>query len=444
MDQLPGHLSIPWRELWEPDLVWQLVAITAALSLAWLFARWAKARLRARAPAEATPEGAWETLGRRGRSGVARIVFPLSALALVHLAQAGLKGAGFPHTQILTITASLLTAMAVIRVVVYVLRQAFASSGWLAASERAVAAAAWGIFALNLTGLLPQLIDLLEGVQFAVGKQQLDLWMILHGLMTVGVTLLIALWAGGIVETRVMAAEQMDSSLRVVLVRLTQALLTVSAVLVALSLVGIDLTTLSVFGGALAVGLGFGLQKIASNYVSGFIILLDRSIRLGNVVRLDATTQGVVSRITTRYTVLRSLSGIEFIVPNEYLVGNIVQNQTFTDSRVRLTIRLQVAYNADVEAALATLERVAKAEPRVLADPAPLALVIGFGDSGIDLELGFWIADPDQGTGGVSSNINRAIIRTFREAGIEIPYPQREVRLLNPSIPPGTLDTPHA
>jgi small-conductance mechanosensitive channel len=207
-------------------------------------------------------------------------------------------------------------------------------------------------------------------------------------------------------------------------------LLSVIALLVSLSLVGIDVTTLSVFSGALAVGLGFGLQKIASNYVSGFIILLDRSIRLGNLVAIDDKISGTVAQITTRYTVLRTLSGTEVIIPNEYLVSNMVRNLSYTDTRVRVALLVQVAYSADIDKAMLLMVEAARQQARVLADPEPGVLLTEFAESGINLELGFWVSDPEAGTGGVRSDIGLAILKSFRENGIEIPYPQREIRIL--------------
>jgi small-conductance mechanosensitive channel len=209
----------------------------------------------------------------------------------------------------------------------------------------------------------------------------------------------------------------------------------VIALLLSLSMVGIDITALSVFGGALAVGLGFGLQKIASNYVSGFIILLDRSIRIGNVVSVDPVTSGVVMQITTRYTVLRTIAGTDVIIPNEYLVSNIVRNQSFADTQVRIVLPVQVAYSTDLDQAMRLMEEVALSQPRVLSDPAPKTLLLAFADNGINLELGFWIADPQEGTGIVRSEINLAIWRVFREHGIAIPFPQREVRLISEGAP---------
>jgi small-conductance mechanosensitive channel len=207
-------------------------------------------------------------------------------------------------------------------------------------------------------------------------------------------------------------------------------LLILIAVLIGLPLVGIDLTTLSVFGGALGVGLGLGLQRIAANYVSGFIILLDRSIRIGNLIDV-VNMRGVVTRITTRYTVLRGMTGVEMIVPNELLVSSVITNETFTDPKVRLATQVQVAYGSDLERAMAILVEAARAQPRVLTDPLPKAFVVAFADSGINLELGFWIADPEEGSLQTKSDIHLAIWRGFKAAGIEIPFPQREVRMLN-------------
>ncbi len=254
--------------------------------------------------------------------------------------------------------------------------------------------------------------------------------MVTHASVTVCLTLLFALWVGSLIESRLMAAEQLDGNLREVLARVTKALLSVIALLLSLSLVGIDVTALSVFSGALAVGIGFGLQKIASNYVSGFIILLDRSIRLGDLVAIDEHVSGTVTQITTRYTVLRTLAGAEIIIPNEYLVGNIVRNLSFSDKRVRVATRIQVAYDSDLDLAMSLMREAASGHPRVLTEPPPGVLLSDFGESGITLELGFWVADPEAGTGGVLSDVNLAIWEAFRARRIEIPFPQREVRLV--------------
>jgi small-conductance mechanosensitive channel len=282
---------------------------------------------------------------------------------------------------------------------------------------------------LHITGLLPEVIDVLESVKFSAGKQKLTLWNVLQGLGAVFIAVFLALWLSSAIEARLHAAEGLDNNLRVVLVRLSKALLILLAVLIGLPMVGIDLTTLSVFGGALGVGLGFGLQKIASNYVSGFILLLDDSIRIGNIITVGAD-RGEVTRITTRYTVLKNLDGVEALVPNELLVGSVVQNQSYSSPQVRIALPVQVSYDSDLERAMSIMAAAAKAQPRVLADPAPAVLLKAFADSGINLELGFWVGDPELGVGQLRSDINLAIWREFKQAGIAIPFPQHEIRIL--------------
>lgn len=403
-----------WTDVSDPNFIWQVVALIACLGTAYLVAHWWRGR---------HTEGA----GRLSDAG-ARLVFPLTGMLLVGLSQLALKA--FLHVNLLKLALPLLASMAIVRSVVFVLRQAFPSAVWLTAWERIIGAVVWSWLALYITDLAPYVVEALEQVEFSIGKQSLDLWMILHGIVTVFLTVVLALWVAGLIEARLLKIETLDSSLRIVGVRVAKALLTVIAIVTSLSLVGIDMTALSVFTGALGVGLGFGLQKIASNYVSGFIILLDRSIRLGNIVQVGSEG-GLVTQITTRYTVLKHASGTEYIVPNETLIGSVVQNQTFSDSRLRLTTSVGVAYDCDVELAMRLMAEAAAAQPRVLAEPAPGVFLTQFADSSINLELGFWILDPESGKGNVVSDINLAIWKIFRAHGIEIPFPQRDVRIVN-------------
>lgn len=420
--QVFALLNELWRDFQQPDFLWQVAALGLSLLVGW----WVSHLLH-RKHAQEQSTDARSTLQTMGAAGLRRVAFPLLALLLVLLARKVLKQWG--HVSLLDLAVPLLLSLALVRATVYILRRAFAPSGWLAASERLIAMSIWLCLAIYIADLADPLIEMLEQVSFKVGKQKLDLWILLHGAVTVFATLLLALWVAGMIEGRLTTAAQMDSNMRVVLARIAKALLSVLALLLSLSLVGIDVTALSVFGGALAVGLGFGLQKIASNYVSGFIILLDRSIRIGNVISVDAATSGVVTQITTRYTVVRAQNGTEVIIPNEYLVGNIVHNQSFTDTRVCISMPVRVAYSTDVEQAMRLMIEAARAQVRVLDTPAPVALLKDFAESGISLELGFWIADPHEGTGGIRSAINLAIWRAFRENGIEMPSPRREVEV---------------
>lgn len=408
------------RDFDRPDFWWQMGVLLLCLVAAKFAERFVREH---QLSADQSSAVAW----RLGQGGLRRVVFPIVALLLVAVSRALLRD--WHPVNLLSIAIPLLFSLAVIRAVFYVLRYSFNPSGWLASFERTFSMLVWALVALHILGLLPQFIGLLESVSFPVGKQKLDLWLVVQGLGTVVVTLLIALWLSGLVDAKLVKAESMDGNLRAVFSRLSKAMLILLAVMIGLPLVGIDLTTLSVFGGALGVGLGFGLQKIASNYVSGFIILLDRSIRLGNVIAV-AGERGQVTRITTRYTVLKKSTGVEAIVPNEVLVGSVVLNESYTDQRVRFHLQVQVSYACDVEQAMRLMEDAASAQPRVLKTPQPKAGIVEFADNGIALELGFWIMDPEEGTSPLRSDINLAVWKAFRDAGIEIPYPQRDIRVI--------------
>ena len=415
-----------WSDLHASDFIWQVLVLLLALGVAW----WLSFRLRQQNEQRSGEVGAQSALRTFGSGSLKRIAFPLIALVLVVILRKVLAALHWEHLSLLHLAGPLLVSLALARMFAYVLRRVLPQGLFLTSFERVVTVIIWFGVILHLTGLADPVIEALEQVSIPVGKQKLDLWMLVHGTVTVGVTLLVALWIASLIESRLMAAEKLDANLREVMARLAKAVLAVIALLSSLSLVGIDVTALSVFSGALAVGLGFGLQKIAANYVSGFIILLDRSIRLGNLVAVDATTTGTVSQITTRYTVLKMLTGTEVIIPNEYLVSNIVRNLSFSDTRVRVAVNVQVSYKTDLDQAMQLMIDAARQQERVLSDPEPAVMLTDFADSGINLELGFWIPDPEAGTGGVRSDINLAIWKAFRENGIEIPYPQREVRVL--------------
>ncbi len=400
----------------------QLAVIAAGLALGWLVAR----VLRRRVP----EKPAWEF----GAGGFHRVAFPLAALALVW--GAGLALRRLQATPFVDLAIALLVALAVIRFAVYVLRSILPEGAFLRGSERTIATAMWAGVALHLVGILPEVWQALDDIAFTAGKQRISLLVVLQGLASVAVTLAISLWVAGFVERQVLAAERLEISTRVVIAKLVRAVAAFVAILVALPLVGIDVTALSVFGGALGVGLGFGLQKIASNYVSGYIILLDRSVRIGDLVTVD-NRHGVVKEIASRYTVIRSLDGTESILPNETLITQAVTNHSFTDRKALVKVKVSVGYGSDVDRVFALLLDIARRQPRVLADPAPGCFIVNLGDNGIDVELGAWIADPDQGQGALRGAILKEALEAFRAEGIEIPFPQREVRWTG--VPPAKM-----
>jgi small-conductance mechanosensitive channel len=408
-----------WRDLHSVKILWQLGVLVACAFAGLLISQYFNRRLSAATAPDSTLA--------LGIGSLQRLMFPLSTLALLVAARLVLRL--WQKTPLLDVAATLLLAMALIRMAIYALRQTFSPSGWLRASERWLSWIAWIGVAIYLTGLWPPLREILDEFAFSTGKHRISLLMFLQGTLWVGATVLTALWVGRVLEGRLMGATSLQVNVRVMFAKLAQVLLLLLAVLIALPAVGIDLTVLSVFGGMLGVGIGFGLQKIAANYISGFIILMDRSVSIGDVVTIG-DNNGVLTRMTARYVVLRGLGGLEAIIPNETLITSTVINHTLSDRHVRVAVQVQVAHAADVELARRLMAEAGAAHPRVLDNPAPVTLITALADSGINLELGVWIADPDQGLAALRSDLYEALLRTFREQGIEVPSPQRAVRLV--------------
>jgi small-conductance mechanosensitive channel len=360
--------------------------------------------------------------------GVVRVIFPVVALLLLAILRVALQD--WPPFFV-KIALPAFYALLAIRLLVYGLRRMFPNSRWLPSSERAIAFTIWAAVVLYFVGVLPEIESILDEVHVPLGKHQTSLLTIGKGLAVIAMTLVATLWVSGLLEQRLLALPTADMSMRVVLGKAVRAVMIVVGILIALQAIGFDLTLLSVFGGALGVGIGLGLQKLASNYIAGFTILLDRSIRLGDMVTVDGR-QGHVSKVTSRYVVVRSLDGIDAIVPNETLVTTTVLNHSYTSSDVRFGVPVTVAYDADVAKAMALMVEVARREKRVLPDPkGPVAFLVRFGESGIELELGVWINDPENGQLALRSALNQGILAAFREHGITIPFPQREVRVVN-------------
>ena len=411
-----------FSDLEQTAILWQIALLALSLALAWGINHLLLGRLSKS-----------ERVSKIGLGGISRIAFPLVALLIVLIGRAVLKN--WHSINILNIVVPLLSALMLIRLVVYIIRQVFVSSSWLQSSEQFIAMIIWVGFALYLTGYLPEVIDAMDHFGFHVGKQRISLLLVLSGILSIFVTMLVAMWLGKTFEHKVMATENLDMNLRVVLSKLIRACLVVVGVLIALPLAGIDITVLSVFGGALGVGIGFGLQKIASNYVSGFIILLDRSIHPGDVLTVDGRF-GKVSQLTTRYVVLENNDGTEAIIPNEILITSTVINHSFTNRQIRVGITIQISYQSDLHLAMEIMKQAAENQPRVLADPETKVYLKSFSDNGIDLEMGVWISDPEEGQLNLRSDINMEIWRKFQASGIEIPYPQRDVRIISgkPSV----------
>ncbi|MBI5751170.1 MAG: mechanosensitive ion channel [Hydrogenophilales bacterium] len=404
-----------FAELGDVRLWWQLATIAASLLFAWLIAY----TLGKHFPRKAAP----------GEKSLAlrRVFFPLFAFILLLIGKSVV--ARWLPVALINLVIPLALSLLLIRGTSEILRFAFAPSGLITLVEKTVTWIVLIGLALHLSGVHHEVLGALDEMGLTVGKQRISLLLVLEGVASMIVTVVIALWISRLIESRVMHADTLDLNLRIVLSKVTRALLILIGVLIALPLAGIDITFLSVFGGALGVGLGFGLQKTASNYISGFIILLDRSVRIGDVIAVD-NKFGEITQINNRYTVLKGLDGTEAIIPNETLITSTVVNHSFTTRQVRVHLPLQISYDSPLEQAMAILCEVAAANPRVLQDPGPEAFLREFADNGLMLELVIWISDPEEGQLSLRSALNLEIWRRFQAAGIEIPYPRRDVRVL--------------
>jgi small-conductance mechanosensitive channel len=421
------HFSL-WSDLWtdlhDPNLIWQVGVLLLCLAGGWSLARIMRGRFRA--------EGVHSNVVRWGVESFSYVMAPVFAWILLAIAKPIL--ASWHSVSLLRLALPLCASFALIRLAFYVFRRVFARNGHtgplVLLAERLFAALVWIGVALYTTGLWPELLQYLNDVELPIGAHRISVLTVSQGLLSIVATLLLALWIGALVEDRLMRLDTVHSSVRVVAARFTKAVLILVAVLLSLALAGIDLTVLSVFGGALGVGIGLGLQKIVSSYVSGFVILLERSLSIGDMVAVDKYV-GRVTHIKTRYTILQGLDGIESVVPNELLVSSTVQNYSLSSRQLRLTTHITVAYETDIDVLIPALVDCAAGVERILKTPEPAAILVKFGADGLELEVGFWIDDPENGRMSVVSEVNLAIWRLLQQRNVKVPYPQREIRMLD-------------
>jgi small-conductance mechanosensitive channel len=353
------------------------------------------------------------------------VLFPLVLLCLGYAALEVLDR--YVVVAIFKLAIPVLVSLVVIRVGVKVLQAAFAQARWVKLMEQTISWLAWGAMVLWVSGLLPVILNELDMITWKVGGTTLSVRNMIEGLLTAGAVLIFTLWISAAIETRLLkSATGGELSLRKAVSNATRALLMFVGLILALSAVGIDLTALSVLGGAVGVGVGFGLQKLAANYVSGFVILAERSMRIGDVVRVD-NFEGVITQINARYTVVRSQAGRESIVPNEMLITNRVENLSLMDSKVNQSTTITVGYDSDTALVARLLVEAAQNQPRVLADPAPVAHLTNFAADGLEFTLGYWLDDVERKQLNLRSEVNLAILAALRQHGIDIPYPQRVV-----------------
>jgi small-conductance mechanosensitive channel len=355
-----------------------------------------------------------------------RLLWPVSALLVVIVGRAILGWYAVP-VALVDIAMPVLIALAAVRVSVYVLRKAFTDNPMVRSSESAIVLLVWGLVILHLLGWLPEVLAMLDAVAIELGTVRVSVLSALQLIMMVGVAFTLAIWLSEVINRQLQSAG-LTPSMQVGISKFSRFLLITLAFLLALNAAGINLSSLAIFGGALGVGLGFGLQRIASNFISGFILVFDRSIKPGDIITVGQNT-GSVHELRARYVVVRNREGVDTLIPNENLITSEVVNWSFVDRNVRTTISVQCSYQDDPEQAMALMLKSASASPRVLTDPEPVVRLIGFGENGMDLQLQVWVNDPENGFANVKSDINLAIWRAFKAAGITIPYPQRDLHI---------------
>ncbi|RZI62638.1 MAG: mechanosensitive ion channel [Rubrivivax sp.] len=413
-----------------PQALIEVGLVLACLALSWLIV------YRISKHVTAAPGHHSVLLGHRIFDGV---LFPVIALLLALGARRMMPLLGEP-VALFRVVIPVLLSLVVIRLVARVLRATMPDSVGIKLLERSVSWVAWLGSILWIVGVLPILMGELDEYKLAflpknAKGESTTAYDLLIVTLQVGAVMLVVLWLSSVVESRLLRGKSvLDLSMRKIAVNLTRTALLVIGAMVALNTVGLNLSALSWLGGAVGVGLGFGLQKIAANYVSGFMILAERSLRIGDMVKVD-NFEGRISDIKTRYTVIRALNGREAIVPNESLITTRVENLSLADPQVNVSTVVQVAYGTDVDALFPQLIEEIKRVPRVLSEPAPSVSLSNFAADGLELTIGFWISDPHNGQGGVRSEVNLAILRLLNRLNIDIPFPQRVVTMVEPTRP---------
>ena len=409
-----------------PENALQAALIIAAVALGWWAAKYARARITVAPDPDNLPDRLRELLFLGAPQALV-----LAVLATID----GLMHAFGLKADMLDVAVQLIGLLLLIRIAVYVVRDSLGARTRLKGWGVPISAIIWVFVSLHVLGWGDAVIAALDSIGMNAGKTRISVWSVMKLLVTVSVFVVIALWASRWLERRMLKLDALAPTMRIGIAKFAQAFLVGLSVLIGLNAAGLDLTTLNVLTGAIGIGLGFGLQSIAANFVSGFVLLMDRSIKPGDVISFTGmpgtATEGFgwVEELRGRYVVVRDRDGVETLVPNQNLITNPVINWSYTDPRVRLKLPVRVSYRDDPELAMRLLLDATLDHPRVLREPAPVSRLIGFGDHGIELELRFWIPDPQEGVNNVRSDVNRQIWRLFKEHGVTIPVAQREIRV---------------
>jgi small-conductance mechanosensitive channel len=418
MTEVWARVQVFFEILFTRDVLTEVAAVAACLWAAWGLGR----VLRSARP-------------RRGLiAGLVVVAPPVVALLLVALAR-GLVAAAHFDTGLLDAALTLIGAYAAVRFGVFLFAVSLGNQSWMRHWENRLSLLIWLAIAADFLGWMDPIIATLDSIGLAAGHTRITVWSALKLLFTLTLFVLVAAWISRWVDRRLKRLDTLAPSTRIGIAKFANAFIIGLSILLGLNAAGVDLTALTVLTGAVGLGLGFGLQSIAANFVSGFVLLMDRSIKPGDVISLSGQSGtstenfGWVQELRGRYVVVRDRDGVEMLVPNQQLISNAVINWSYTDPRIRLKLPVRISYQDDPEQALQLLLVACEGQRRVLRDPLPVSRLMHFGDSGIELELRFWISDPQDGVNNVRSDVNRAIWRLFKERNITIPVTQHEVRM---------------
>jgi small-conductance mechanosensitive channel len=441
MTELWYRLQAFFEILFSRNVLTELAAVAFCLLLGWFVGGVLRERF-VRLIGPDVVAGGWRTFFPRAGLLVSPAVIALLAV----LASRTALHAAHADTTLLETAARLIGAYVAVRAGVLLFAVSLGERSWMYPWEARVALFIWLLLAADFLGWLDPLIGFLDSVGIIAGKGRITLWSIVKLFFTLTLFVLAGAWVSRWIDRRLQRLETLAPSTRIGIAKFANAFLIGLSVLLGLNAAGVDLTALTVLTGAIGLGLGFGLQSIAANFVSGFVLLMDRSIKPGDVISFSGQSGtstenfGWVQELRGRYVVVRDRDGVEMLVPNQQLISNAVINWSYTDPRIRLKLPVRVSYQDDPEVALAVLLAACENQPRVLRDPAPASRLMHFSDSGIELELRFWISDPQEGVNNVRSEVNRAIWRLFKAHGLTIPTAQREilVHMARPNVGAGS------
>jgi len=437
MDSANSAVKDLFLRLTSPEILAEIIAIVIAGLIAFVGAQVVKGWNKRH---EGTIDrDSWN--GRVLESGV--ILAPLFVALIALLLIRGVLGVLSMHTAVIDSALQLTTALVIVRIAVYLLRTSLGKDSWIRVWETRITFVIWLMIGFELLGWFNLAESTLDSIDLVPGKTEFSLWALLRGLVIVTTFVVITSLVARTIERRLMKLDALAVSTRIGIAKFSYFLLVGVGILLGINAAGVDVTTLNVLTGAIGLGLGFGLQAITSNFVSGFVLLMDKSIKPGDVISFTGHTGtstenfGWVQELRGRYVVVRDRDGVETLVPNQSLITNSVINWSYSDQRVRLRLPVMVSYDDDPELGLRLLLEAVEDHPRILRDPPPVSRLMAFEDYGLRLEVRFWIADPMNGVNNVRSDVNRSIWRVFRANGIKIPVAQRELRMLESPRPRG-------